>query len=338
MEGQIDAIRCWLEGFKTVVAPQGTSFQDSQAMLLKKSNPKGVVCLLDGDEAGQNAAFKYIATFLKAGIDARFSSLPTGKDPDQILLEKGSEGLQNILDQGISSIEFAVKHKLKGKRNPQASEIRVVSDLIFSSISEVDSLIMRDIYLKELSKHLKISFQTISEEFSHFVRSKKPKYKAISPNTDEISSKKDSPRLTTAEDDLLFCLLHDDRVASPLAQIFDPTWLNLDIPAGRILAKIMAETKADGPIESNRMEEFLEDDMEKRLINKTSFRKFRCLMKIPSFNIPTNACLPYLSDRLNRKKKKSSITSIMQAEKMNPSIPSGNDFIVLESIAKARLN
>ena len=60
MEGQLDAIRCWLEGFKTVVAPQGTAFKDSQAMLMRKSSPKGVVCLLDGDEAGQKAAFSYI--------------------------------------------------------------------------------------------------------------------------------------------------------------------------------------------------------------------------------------------------------------------------------------
>ena len=63
MEGQLDAIRCWLEGFKTVVAPQGTAFKDSQAMLLRKSNPKGVVCLLDGDEAGQKAAFVISHTF-----------------------------------------------------------------------------------------------------------------------------------------------------------------------------------------------------------------------------------------------------------------------------------
>jgi DNA primase len=40
VEGQLDAIRCWVEGFKTVVAPQGTAFKDSQAMLLRKSNPK----------------------------------------------------------------------------------------------------------------------------------------------------------------------------------------------------------------------------------------------------------------------------------------------------------
>ncbi len=35
VEGQLDAIRCWAEGFKTVVAPQGTAFGDIQANLLR---------------------------------------------------------------------------------------------------------------------------------------------------------------------------------------------------------------------------------------------------------------------------------------------------------------
>ena len=303
VEGQLDAIRCWLEGFKTVVAPQGTAFKDSQAMLMRKSSPKGVVCLLDGDEAGQKAAFSYIPIFLKVGLDARFTSLPEGKDPDQILLEQGADGLRKILEQGISSIEYAVRYKLKGKTDPLPSEIRAVSELVFSSISEVDSYIMRDSYLKELSRHLKVSFQTMNEEFIQFNRSKKPRYKQNYSTSTQKSPKKASPRLTTAEDDLLFCLLHDDRVASPLAQIFDITWLNLDIPAGRILAKIMAETKADGPIEPNRMEEFLEDDSERTVFQQNYFQEVSSFDE-NSFLQHANECLLALFIRSIKQKEK----------------------------------
>ena len=51
VEGQLDAIRCYLEGFKSTVAPQGTAFKLSQAELMRKANPRKVICLLDGDEA-----------------------------------------------------------------------------------------------------------------------------------------------------------------------------------------------------------------------------------------------------------------------------------------------
>ena len=321
VEGQLDAIRCWVEGFKTVVAPQGTAFKESQAMLLRKSNPKGVICLLDGDEAGQKAAFGYIPTFLRVGLDARFTSLPPGKDPDQILLEQGADGLKKILDKGISSIEYAVRYKLKGKAKPQASEIRAICILLFSSIAEVDSLIMRDSYLKELSRHLKVSFQTMNEEFNEFNRSKRPKYKAKLPEPKQISLKNSSPRLTTAEDDLLFCLLHDNRVASPLAQIFDPTWLNLDIPAGRILAKIMAEIKADGPVEANRMEEFLEDDLERTAFQNNLFQEVSSFDE-NSFLQHTNECLLALFIRSIKQKEKKILEHLDKPTDRNDSINS----------------
>jgi hypothetical protein len=109
--------------------------------------------------------------------------------------------------------------------------------------------------------------------------------------------------LTTAEDDLLFCLLHDNRVASPLAQIFDPTWLNLDIPAGRILAKIMAETKADGPVEANRMEEFLEDDLERTAFQHNLFQEVSSFDE-NSFLQHTNECLLALFIRSIKQKEK----------------------------------
>ena len=69
--------------------------------------------------------------------------------------------------------------------------------------------------------------------------------------------------MTTAEDDLLYCLLHDVRLGSSLAQIIDPSWLDTKVVAGRILAKILAEVLADGSLDSLEMEELLESDDER---------------------------------------------------------------------------
>ena len=105
--------------------------------------------------------------------------------------------------------------------------------------------------------------------------------------------------MTTAEDDLLFCILHDKRVASPLAQIFDPTWLNLDVPAGRILAKIISEIKADSPIDENRMEEFLEDDTERNIFHQKIFQEVSSFDENLS-NMQMNAYFIYKIDQKSR--------------------------------------
>jgi DNA primase len=264
VEGQLDAIRCWAEGFKTVVAPQGTAFGDIQANLLRKSNPRGVICLLDGDSAGQKAAFDYIPILFKAAIGSRFSTLPEGTDPDQILLDQGPSGLQSLLDQGISPIEYAFRYKLQDISNPTPSDRKKVSEFIFKSLSEVSSFVEREDHLQELSKVLGVSIENVKRDFQQFSRDHRPFSNSRgSPKSREESSSSRSVQLTTAEDDLLFVLLHDNRVASPLAHIFDPSWLDLELPSGRVLAKILAETKADGPVAPNRMEEFLDDDDER---------------------------------------------------------------------------
>ncbi len=82
-------------------------------------------------------------------------------------------------------------------------------------------------------------------------------------------------------------------------------WLNLNVPAGRILAKIMAEIKADGPVETNRMEEFLEDDTERNVFQHNLFQEVSLSMKIPSSSMPMNVCLLFLSASSNNRRKKS---------------------------------
>jgi len=73
------------------------------------------------------------------------------------------------------------------------------------------------------------------------------------------------------EDDLLYILLHDDRIAGPLAYLIEPTWLNLTFTSGRILAKILAEIKADGPMQVSHMEDLLEGDEERKVFHKCLF-------------------------------------------------------------------
>ena len=148
--------------------------------------------------------------------------------------------------------------------------------------------------------HFKYS---LKEDLTKYIRSKKTSYKR-NINFEKFSDKNASTRLTSAEDDLLFCLLHDNRVASPLAQIFDPTWLNLNIPAGRVLAKIMAEIKADGPVEPKRMKHSLKMTAKEMFFIKIFFKKFLHLMIILSCNTQTSVYSPFLLDLLNKRKNK----------------------------------
>ena len=272
VEGQLDAIRCYIEGFETVIAPQGTAFTASQAGLLKKSNPRSIICLLDGDEAGRKAGLKYVSIFMESGLDARFATLPQGSDPDQILLEFGKNKLSEILSSSVSMIQYVVENFASQEDRENPNIRKNICDFLFRSFTKVDSFVVKETFLKDLSVQLRVSNESIKKDFELFERQQKPKFQVQNPQSSKKKTEIKGPeRLTNVEDDLLYILLHDDRIAGPLAYLIEPTWLNLTFTSGRILAKILAEIKADGPMQVSHMEDLLEGDEERKVFHKCLF-------------------------------------------------------------------
>ena len=266
VEGQLDAIRCWDMGFRTAVAPQGTAFKDSQALLLYRSRPKGVVCLLDGDAAGKKAALSYVPIFLKAGLDARFAELPKGSDPDQILMGKGINEMHKIIKDAQPMLEYVIKQKIPVLKEASPKQKESVCNWMFSAMVEIDSRIALEGYLEQLTRLLSIPIDALKADFSKFLKNRTPAYRER-VSKKELSSKK-SDRLTIVEEDLLFVLLHDDRLASPLANTLDISWVDSRPIAGRILAKILSETIAENACPStSQLEDLLEDDDERDLFH-----------------------------------------------------------------------
>ena len=314
VEGQLDAIRCFIEGFETVIAPQGTAFTESQADLLKKSNPRNVICLLDGDEAGRKAGLKYVPIFIGIGLNARFASIPAGSDPDQILLNEGKTRLNEILDESISMIEYVIKNLQLGEDVSIPSISKNICDFIFTSLNKVDSLVIRESYLKELATLLEVSNEAVKQDFSKFEKQKLPKYRLQNPNPSNKETKDNSPvRLTNVEDDLLFILLHDDRIAGPLAYLIEPSWLNLQTTAGTILAKIFAEVNADGPMDFRRMEDFLENDQERKVFHHCLYKDHGDEEK-DTFLQLANECLSVLFLRSSKEREEKIRAHLRAAE------------------------
>lgn len=334
VEGQLDAIRCYVEGFHTVVAPQGTAFKKTQAQLLRKSNPRRIICLLDGDEAGRKAGLNYIPIFIEAGLEARFAMLPRGMDPDQILIEKGKEYLQKILDDGINMVVYAIRNLSIDSDPKSPNSKKNVCEFIFRSLIKVKSFVIRESYIEEIAVSLGISRESVKKDFQAFEANKQPGLQSSSSKIRDIKSEETSlERLTNVEDDLLLVLLHDNRIVGPLAHLVEPTWLNLENVAGRILAKIIAEIKADGPISTDRMEDLLESDEERK--------KFQCLLfqEIPSESIENslllaNECLSVLHLRSSKKLEENILKELRNSDDAHTS--SGNIRTELKKLRELR--
>ncbi len=272
VEGQLDAIRCHSEGFHTTVAPQGTAFKDTQAELMRKSNPRRIVCLLDGDDAGQKAALSYVPIFLKTGLDAHFATLPIGSDPDQILINQGREGLAKIIEEGKPMVKYVCSKIFSN--HPTPNEKTRVGEFFFPFLTEMESMVLCESYLNEISTAIDVPPASVKADFNKYKKNRRPAYQQkMSPTHPPMEEEPYTERLTTAEDDLIYCLLHDVRLGRSLAQIINPSWLDTKVTAGRILAKVIAEISADGPLSTAEMENLLEEDDERFLFQNILFQE-----------------------------------------------------------------
>lgn len=101
VEGYMDVIALHRAGFATAVAPLGTALTEAQIEELWRLAPEPVLCF-DGDSAGQRAAGRALARalpILKPGLSLRFSTLPSGEDPDSLILRHGTERMREVLDR-----------------------------------------------------------------------------------------------------------------------------------------------------------------------------------------------------------------------------------------------
>ena len=125
-------------------------------------------------------------------------------------------------------------------------------------------------------------------------------------------------RLTTAEDDLLYCLLHDVRLGNSLAQVIEPSWLDTKVVAGRILAKILAEMLADGPLDISEMQDLLEEDEERFVFQNLLYQESSDDSDYDPINL-ANQCVSALFLRHTRKSEKILLHQLREPDSDNHS-------------------
>ncbi|MCK0170059.1 DNA primase [Aliiroseovarius sp. S1123] len=116
-EGYMDVIALSEAGFNATVAPLGTAITEDQLRLLWRIAPEPIIAL-DGDTAGLRAAMRVIDNalpLLEAGQSLRFSIMPEGKDPDDLLKESGASAMQALIDGAIPMVDLLWRRETEGK-------------------------------------------------------------------------------------------------------------------------------------------------------------------------------------------------------------------------------
>lgn len=163
-EGYMDVMALHAAGAVNAVAPLGTSFTNSQALLLKRYVSTVVLCF-DTDAAGRNAAERAIGMAESRGLSVKAMKITGAKDPAELLEKFGPERLKKETQSTITSddyvLDVAREIALKaGVEGPTAA-----FDYLFPFVAAFTSDIRRDSFLERAATRLGVDPESVRTDF-----------------------------------------------------------------------------------------------------------------------------------------------------------------------------
>lgn len=171
VEGQIDCIRCHLGGFKNAVASQGTAFTAEHATLLKRYADH-VVIVLDADAAGRKAALRTAELLIAEGLAVSLAALPSGEDPDSLILNKGPAAFAAVLESARTPMGFLLG-LLKADEDLRSQEgLLRATRAVLELASHAQGAVQTEQMLREAAASLGVGEDALRRDLRALVRGK----------------------------------------------------------------------------------------------------------------------------------------------------------------------
>ena len=277
-EGYMDVIALDSGNFNGAIAPLGTAITEKQLQLMWRISPEPIIAL-DGDKAGLRAAYRLIdlsLPLLRTGKALRFSIMPEGKDPDDLIRNEGASVFKNLIDEAVPMVDLIWKRETEGK-SFDSPERRAGLD---KSLSDAIALI-KD---KNLKNHYRDALFQARRQFFGRQNTGKTEFKSNSrlmPQSDTKSS-----FLVAADEKTVSAQIRESTVIAvlmnfpELIEIFYDELIMIDLASPdcdlilKELVKLDNGTKAE--IKNELMEKIGGEKVEK-LLSLSHLRVLPCL-------------------------------------------------------------
>ncbi len=171
VEGNIDVVALWDKGLEGTVAAMGTALTPEQVRLVKRLN-SNAVCVMDGDAAGEKAAFSSLEPFLDAGIQPRAVMMPDGSDPDSFVQANGIEAFNALLDSAAPLMDILIKRQADIHPDDPPGRLAALREVV-PALSKLTDALSKDLYISQIETQLGLSSEIIRSALAE-VKSPKP--------------------------------------------------------------------------------------------------------------------------------------------------------------------
>ncbi|PCI22504.1 MAG: DNA primase [Piscirickettsiaceae bacterium] len=227
VEGYLDVVALHEYGMPNAVAALGTAITKEQIELLFRSAPEVVICM-DGDSAGQKAAWRAMVNalpVLRSGRQMKILLLPTGEDPDTLIRAEGAEAFSQRVINAVP-----------------------LSDYFFDELSKkyaLSTLEGRAIYLEQAKPLLDsvpdgVFSSMMFQKLSDLTKVERLSNTKVSPKMKRpLRADKKPPSVIRH---VITSIIHQPELAKKLST--EELWLSADVPGMSVLKKLMGIVSA----------------------------------------------------------------------------------------------
>jgi len=188
VEGYMDVIQAHQGGFCQTVASLGTALTAEQAKIIKRYANQ-VVLAYDADAAGQNATVKGMNILRENGLEVKILIMPEGHDPDSFIRTFGAGAFGELLADTVDLLDFMIRLAVRTHDiSTPAGKAAVIHELL-PYLAALDSVIVREEYVRKLSREIGITETAIQEEFRRWVQNQRKKNQNLDRNNDNSYTK-----------------------------------------------------------------------------------------------------------------------------------------------------
>jgi len=167
VEGYMDLISLYQEGFRNIIASSGTALTPDQISLVKRYT-NALTLVYDADSAGSRAAMRGIDLVLEQDMDVRVAKLPRGDDPDSFIRKKGAAGMRELLSAAGSFVDFiiAARTEIEKEKGGSPEERSKTVRVLLGTVARMPVALKRDFTLKHIAEIFGLRESTLQAELS----------------------------------------------------------------------------------------------------------------------------------------------------------------------------
>lgn len=164
VEGNLDVVASHQAGVRNVVASAGTALTQYHLKSLQRFTGD-VRLAFDEDRAGQEAAERTIPLAQALGIDLSIISIPSGKDPDELIKQDVSKW-QKIVESPQYMIDWLIDKTAQSVDMKSAQGKRQFTTKVLDIITHIKDSVEQEHYLRIVAEQTNTSVDSIVKKFS----------------------------------------------------------------------------------------------------------------------------------------------------------------------------